>query len=128
MENNLPKAEFDSLKFLIRNKELIIQKADKGNTVVLLNRKDYNSKAKLILDDTSKFKKIEIDESKVLNGKYFTWKIKLLNFSKNLKKNKKYLIKSTMYYTLQVQSQVFYTVFVKPAKVLLMAFLLFVLY
>ena len=67
MENNLPKAEFDSLKFLIRNKELIIQKADKGNTVVLLNRKDYNSKAKLLLDDTSKFKKIEIDESKVLN-------------------------------------------------------------
>ena len=128
MENNLPKAEFDSLKFLIRNKGLIIQKADKGNTVVLLNRKDYNSKAKLILDDTSKFKKIEIDESKVLNGKYFTWKIKLLNFSKNLKKNKKYLIKSTMYYTLQVQSQVFYTVFVKPAKVLLMGFLLFVLY
>ena len=128
MENNLPKAEFDSLKFLIRNKGLIIQKADKGNTVVLLNRKDYNSKAKLILDDTSKFKKIEIDESKVLNGKYFTWKRKLLNFSKNLKKNKKYLIKSTMYYTLQVQSQVFYTVFVKPAKVLLMGFLLFVLY
>ena len=37
MENNLPKAEFDALKFLIRNKELIIQKADKGNIVVILN-------------------------------------------------------------------------------------------
>ena len=40
MENNLPKAEFHALKSLIRNKELIIQKADKGNTVVRLNRKN----------------------------------------------------------------------------------------
>ena len=55
MENNLPKAEFDALKSLIRNKELIILKADKDNTVVLLNRKDYISKMKLILADTSKF-------------------------------------------------------------------------
>ena len=30
MENNLPKAEFGAFKFLIGNKELIIQKADKG--------------------------------------------------------------------------------------------------
>ena len=43
MEKNLPKAEFDALQFLIRNKELIIQKADKGNTVVLLSKKDYIS-------------------------------------------------------------------------------------
>ena len=55
MENNLPKAEFDALKSLIRNKELIILKADKDNTVVLLNRKDYISKVKLILADNSKF-------------------------------------------------------------------------
>ena len=40
MEINLPKAEFNALKSLIRNKELIIQKADKGNTVVRLNRKN----------------------------------------------------------------------------------------
>ena len=66
-ENNLPKAEFDDLKSLIRNKELIIQKADKDNTVVLLNRKDYISKMKLILADISKFKKIQTDDNKVLN-------------------------------------------------------------
>ena len=46
MEENLPKAEFDALKFLIRNKELIIQQADQGNTAVLLNKKDYISKMK----------------------------------------------------------------------------------
>ena len=67
MENNLPKAELDALKSLIRNKEMIIQKADEGNTAILLGRKDYISKMKLILANTSKFKKIEIDDSKVLN-------------------------------------------------------------
>ena len=35
--------------------------------MVLLNRKDYISNMKLILADTSKFKKIQIDDSKVLN-------------------------------------------------------------
>ena len=67
MENNLPKAEFDARKSLIRNKELIIQEADKDNTVVLINRKDYICKMKLILAGTSKFKKIRIDGSKILN-------------------------------------------------------------
>ena len=65
MKNNLPKTEFDALKSLIRNKELIIQKANKGNTVVLLNRKDYISKMKLILDDTSNLRK-----SKSMTVKY----------------------------------------------------------
>ena len=51
----------------MRNKELIFQKADIGNTVVLLNRKDYISKMKLIFADTLKFKKTQIDGSKVLN-------------------------------------------------------------
>ena len=67
VENNLRKAEFDTLKSLMRNKELIIQKADMGNTVALLNRKDYISKMKLIFADTLKFKKTQIDGSKVLN-------------------------------------------------------------
>ena len=67
VENNLRKAEFDTLKSLMRNKELTIQKADMGNTVVLLNRKDYISKMKLIFADTLKFKKTQIDGSKVLN-------------------------------------------------------------
>ena len=67
MKNNLPKAEFDALKFLIRNKEFIIQKAGKINTVLFLNRKDYLSKIKLNLVDTSKLKKIQTDYSKVLH-------------------------------------------------------------
>ena len=106
MENDLPKADFDALKSLIRNKELIIQKNDRDNTVVLLNKKDYISKMKVILADTPKIKKIQIDDSKVVNNLIHMEK-QLLHFSKNLKKNKTFLIKSTINYTLQVQDQVF---------------------
>ena len=54
-----------TIKSLIKNIELIIQKADKGNTVVLLNRKNYISKMKMTLVDNSKFNKIQIDDGKV---------------------------------------------------------------
>ena len=55
------------LKSLIRNKEMTIKKADEGNIAVLLDRKDYILKMKFILANTSKFKKIQTDDSKVLN-------------------------------------------------------------
>ena len=48
---NLPKEEFDALKILLKNKDIIVQKADKGNTVVILNRKYYVCKMKNILND-----------------------------------------------------------------------------
>ena len=63
----LSREEYLALKSLIKNKELIIQKADKGNTVLLINRADYIFKMKLILKDTSKLEKIEIDYSTVPN-------------------------------------------------------------
>ena len=66
-EKNLPKAEFDALKILLKNKDIIVQKADKGNTVVILNRKDYVCKMKNILNDSSKFHKVYIDHDKILN-------------------------------------------------------------
>ena len=54
-ENNLSKEEHLALKYLIENKDLVIQGADKGNTVVILNKNDYISKMKLILSDSSRF-------------------------------------------------------------------------
>ena len=56
-----------ALKNLIKNRDLIIQKADKGNTVVILNKNDYISKIKVILNDSSEFQKLSFDQSKVLN-------------------------------------------------------------
>ena len=66
-DKNLLKDEQFALSTLIKNKDLVIQKADKGNTVVILNKKDYNLKMKKILSDTSKFHKLSIDQNKVLN-------------------------------------------------------------
>ena len=40
---------------------------DKGNTVVILNRKDYVCKMKNILNYGSKFHKVYIDHDKILN-------------------------------------------------------------
>ena len=45
-----------------------MQKADKGNTVVILDRKDYVWKMKNILIDKSKFQKVYIDHDKILNN------------------------------------------------------------
>ena len=40
-ENNLSAEEINSLKALMRNKDIIIQKADKGNTVVITDKDKY---------------------------------------------------------------------------------------
>ena len=63
----MPKKEFDALKILLKNKDITVQKADKGNIVVILNRKDYVCKMKNILNDTPKFQKVYINHDKILN-------------------------------------------------------------
>ena len=45
----------------------MVQEGDKGNTVVILNRKDYVCKMKKILNDSSKFYKVHIGHDKILN-------------------------------------------------------------
>ena len=60
----MPKEEFDALKILLKNKEIVVQK---GNAVVILNRKGYVCKIKNILNDKSKFQKVYIDQEKILN-------------------------------------------------------------
>ena len=57
-----------TLKDLIKNRDLVIQKDDKGNTVIILNINDYISKMKVILSDSSKFQKLSIDQNKVLDN------------------------------------------------------------
>ena len=54
-ENNLSKEEHLALKYLIKNRNLVIQKADKGDIVITLNKNDYISKMKGILSDSSKY-------------------------------------------------------------------------
>ena len=66
IDRNLSKEHF-ALKNLVKNKDLVIQEADKGNTVVILNKNDYSLKMKKIQSDTSIFQKLSIDKNKVLN-------------------------------------------------------------
>ena len=66
-DKNLFREEVKGLNNLVKNKDLIIQKEDNGNDIVILNRSDYISKLSKILEDTSKFKRVNIDKGKALN-------------------------------------------------------------
>ena len=59
-ELNISKEEHKALKSLSTNKDLIIQKSDKRNSVVLVNRNDYIKQMNEMLTDSSKFKKLDI--------------------------------------------------------------------
>ena len=52
---NLTPSEFKALKRLSKNKKIVIQKADKGNTVVILDKCSYISAIEEILKITPSF-------------------------------------------------------------------------
>ena len=86
-ENDLSKEEHLALKDLIKNKDLDIEKADKDNTVVILNKNDYISRMNVILNDSSKFQKLSIDQNKVLNH-IVHWKTGLSMYLKSLRRKR----------------------------------------
>ena len=51
----------------MRDKSIVIQKSDKGNSVVILDRPTYVEKVKEIIADTSKFRKLKIKPGKDYN-------------------------------------------------------------
>ena len=65
--NNLSKKVFIALQNLSKNKNLIIQKSDKGNSVVIVDREDYIKKMNDILNDKKKFWKINMKDNTLLN-------------------------------------------------------------
>ena len=67
MPQNLSKEEFTALQNLSKNKDLIIQKSDKGNSVVIVQRQDYLEKMNDILSDQKKFSKISLKDDTLLN-------------------------------------------------------------
>jgi hypothetical protein len=66
-ELNLSKMEFDALKGLSSRREIIIQKSDKGNSVVIINRDDYLKKMNEIISDQNKFEKLDVKNEKNYN-------------------------------------------------------------
>ena len=71
--NNVPpksplsKAEFLALKRLSKMKNLVIQKADKGNSIVVMEKAAYIQKMDLIISDASKFTCLKVEKGKELN-------------------------------------------------------------
>ena len=61
------KEELKALHNLHKQKHLVIQKAEKGNTVVTTEKNAYINKMKEIVSDTTKFEQINIEEGKQLN-------------------------------------------------------------
>ena len=66
-ELNLSKSEYDALKNLSANKDIVIQKSDKGNSVVIVNRDDYIKRMQDMVNDESKFEKINVPTDKDYN-------------------------------------------------------------
>ena len=64
---NLTDKEYDAFIQLSGNKNIIIQKADKGNTVVIVDKDVYVSKIEVLLKDTSKFRKIVFNRKHKVN-------------------------------------------------------------
>ena len=56
----LSNEELEALKNLSANSHLIIQKADKGNSVVLVKKDVYIRHIEKILDDSTKFEKVKV--------------------------------------------------------------------
>ena len=77
-ENNLSSEELSSLKTLMRNKNIVKQKADKGKTVVIIYKVKYIQDVKNVISNSSKFIPLNIrqeDYIKLFNNLYDNNKI-----------------------------------------------------
>ena len=66
-EENLTADELKALNNLKSRSDIIIQKSDKGNSIVIIDKSSYIEKMESILSDTSKFGKVDLDPGKELN-------------------------------------------------------------
>ena len=87
-ERNLSEEEHTVLNNLIKNKDSVMPKVDKGNTLVTLNKNVYISKMETSLKYTSKFWKFFIQKNNVLNY-VLHMENRIIDVLKKLKNNKK---------------------------------------
>ena len=66
MPQNLCKYQFIALQNLSKNKDLITQKSDKGNSMVIVDRQDYIKKMDNILTDQNNFTKVNLQDDILL--------------------------------------------------------------
>ena len=80
------------LRNLRENKDIVITKPDKGNGVVILDRKLYNNAIEEIISDTSKFEKLSEDPTlkREASLQRFLRKLKQKNFFNEIEYDKLY--------------------------------------
>ena len=88
---NLTGSEFKALRHLSKNKNIVIQKADKGDTIVILDKISYTSAIKEILNNHTKFSNFGIPAGKETNyitnlEKRITTDLQLLNYKEIIDK------------------------------------------
>ena len=66
-ELNLSRDEYNALKNLSSLNNIIIQKSDKGNSVVLMNCDDYINRMDTLISDPAKYQKLLVSENKDYN-------------------------------------------------------------
>ena len=63
---NLSDEEYQAFLSLSKNNDIIIEKADKGNAVLFLDKSFYVKKMEELLADTSKFVKVEFNKKQLI--------------------------------------------------------------
>ena len=58
MPQHLSKVEFDAIKSLFQNKQIVIQKSEKGNSIVIFDRGKCIKKMDNFLNDKANFRKL----------------------------------------------------------------------
>ena len=59
--------ELQALNSLLQDKDIIIQKSGKGNTIVVIDKDAYKKETKAFISDCFKFEKLDIQKEKYLN-------------------------------------------------------------
>ena len=66
-QQNLSKEELAALTNLSKNKDIVIQKSDKGNSVVIVDKDTYIKRMENLLSDQRKFEKVTLKNDTFLN-------------------------------------------------------------
>ena len=66
-KQNLSKEELAALTNLSKNKDIVIQKSDKGNSVVIVDRDTYIKRMENVLSDQRKLEKVTLKNDAFLN-------------------------------------------------------------
>ena len=69
LKPNLKKEEIKAIKQLKADKDCMVLTADKGVTLVVMDRSDYTKKAKELLEDTNTYRTIQSDPTNKLKNK-----------------------------------------------------------